>query len=148
MLKPGDKLPDFELLNQNNNWVSSRDWIGKPVIIYFYPKNNTPLCTSEACSFRNQFDAFRNVGAQVIGISTDSPESHAQFIKKYSLPFNLLSDADRSVESIFGLERMLWGLIAPRVTFIFDKNGILTNAHDSRWTGSGHVTAAIEALKK
>lgn len=142
----GSQLPKFELLDQNQKLVKSVDLIGKPIVIFFYPKDNTPICTKEACSFRNHFEEFENLDAQVIGISSDSVESHQKFATRYNLPFSLLSDEHREVEKLFGLERALFGLLASRVTFIFDKNGILRHTFDSRWSGSEHTQEALAAL--
>ena len=96
----GDTIPDFSLLDQNGSEFNIKDKIGKPLVIYFYPKDDTPGCIREACTFRDQFDVFNDYGAEIIGISTDSPASHLKFAKKYNLNFTLLSDQNRKVEKL------------------------------------------------
>lgn len=146
MLKPGDPLPKFELPDQHNKIFRSEDWIHEPLVIFFYPKDNTLVCTIEACGFRDQFEEFHDLGVQIVGISADSTSSHANFAMKHNLPFLLLSDENRKVERLFGLRRQFFGLLSSRATFIFD-NGLLKQTFDSRWNGKGHVRAALEALR-
>ena len=105
-LKIGDQAPDFKLLDQNNNEVTLAGLKGKKVIIYFYPKDDTPGCTSEACNFRDNYQYWMNKGYTIIGISPDSIGSHQKFIKKYELPFTLLSDPEKEVIKTYGA----WGL--------------------------------------
>lgn len=105
MLNVGDKAPDFTLLNQDGESVSLSDYLGKRVILYFYPKDDTPGCTKEACSIRDSFPALTEKDAVVLGISADSVESHKKFKEKFSLPFTLLSDPDKAVIKAYGA----WG---------------------------------------
>ena len=124
MLKIGENLPDIQLPNQDGEMISLHSFKGKnPLVIYFYPKNNTPGCTIEACSFRDSYEDFLSLGAVVIGISGDTVASHKSVAEKRKLPFILLSDSNREAERAFGVERNLFGLLPGRVTFIADQHG-------------------------
>ncbi|MGN1211808.1 MAG: thioredoxin-dependent thiol peroxidase [Candidatus Cryptobacteroides sp.] len=130
MLKIGDKMPDFEVVDQDGKKVASADLQGKKTIIYFYPKDNTPGCTAEACSLRDGYADLVEKGYNVIGVSKDSTFSHKKFIDKYSLPFTLLSDTSTKMLQDFGAwgEKKMCGKVSVgtlRRTFIFDENGIL-----------------------
>ena len=131
MLKPGDRMPDFEVMDQDGNKVSSKDLIGKKTIIYFYPKDNTSGCTAEACNLRDNHEALKAKGYNVVGVSKDSAKSHKNFKEKYDLPFTLLSDTSTEMLQAFGAwgEKKMYGKTVMgtiRKTFIFDENGILT----------------------
>lgn len=131
MLKIGDKMPDFQVQDQDGKTVSSKDLLGKKTIIYFYPKDNTSGCTAEACSLRDNHKALIARGYNVIGVSKDSAASHKKFIEKYSLPFTLLADTSTQMLQAFGAwgEKKMYGKTVMgtlRRTFIFDENGILT----------------------
>lgn len=148
-LKIGDKIPSFTLLNQEGKEVKSAELVGKAnLVIYFYPKDDTPGCTKEACSFRDNFEEFTDLGAQVIGISADSPKSHTKFASKYNLPFTLLSDNKNEVRKAFGLKGSLFGLLPGRVTYIVDKSGVVQYIFDSQFNALQHVSTAKEVLKK
>lgn len=130
MLKIGDRMPDFEVVDQDGNKVSSKDFIGKKTVVYFYPKDNTSGCTAEACSIRDNYDALIAKGYNVVGVSKDSAASHRKFIEKYELPFTLLSDTSTQMLQAFGAwgEKKMYGktvLGTIRRTFIFDEDGIL-----------------------
>jgi peroxiredoxin Q/BCP len=130
MLKIGDRMPDFEVVDQDGNKVSSKDFIGKKTVVYFYPKDNTSGCTAEACSIRDNFEALIAKGYNVVGVSKDSAASHRKFIEKYELPFTLLSDTSTQMLQAFGAwgEKKMYGktvLGTIRRTFIFDEEGIL-----------------------
>lgn len=130
MLKIGDRMPDFEVVDQDGNKVSSKDFIGKKTVVYFYPKDNTSGCTAEACSIRDNFEALIAKGYNVVGVSKDSAASHRRFIEKYELPFTLLSDTSTQMLQAFGAwgEKKMYGktvLGTIRRTFIFDEDGIL-----------------------
>jgi peroxiredoxin Q/BCP len=131
MLKIGDKMPTFEVVNQDGEKVTSADLIGKKTIIYFYPKDNTSGCTAEACNLRDNYAALTAKGYNVVGVSKDSAASHRKFIDKYELPFTLLSDTSTEMLQAFGAwgEKKFCGKTCVgtlRRTFIFDEQGILT----------------------
>ncbi|MCI7515463.1 MAG: thioredoxin-dependent thiol peroxidase [Bacteroidales bacterium] len=131
MLKPGDKMPSFEVVDQDGNKITSSEFKGKKTIIYFYPKDNTPGCTAEACNLRDNYEALVAQGYNVIGVSKDSAASHRKFADKFSLPFTLLSDPSTQMLQDFGAwgEKKMCGKVCVgtlRRTFIFDEEGILT----------------------
>ena len=131
MLKIGDKMPDFEVVDQDGKAVSSKDLIGKKTIIYFYPKDNTSGCTAEACSLRDNYQALMARGYNVVGVSKDSAASHRKFADKYDLPFTLLADTSTQMLQNFGAwgEKKMYGKTVMgtiRKTFIFDEEGILS----------------------
>jgi peroxiredoxin Q/BCP len=147
-LKAGDKIPDFIAKDTNGTDFDSRQIVGKkPLVIYFYPKDHTPGCTAEACSFRDQYEDFTDLGAEVIGISTDSVASHQKFAKQYRLPFVLLSDPDKKIRTLFGVPSAMFGLLPGRVTYVADQNGIIQMIFDSMMAGK-HIPKALEAIKK
>ena len=147
-LKTGDNLPNFTALDTNGKSFESQSIIGKqPVVIYFYPKDDTPGCTAQACSFRDQYEDFKNLGAEVIGISSDTIESHQKFAKRYKLPFILLSDSDKRIRKLFGVPTDLFGLLPGRVTYVIDKNGIVQLVFNSM-SSKIHITKALAILKK
>ncbi len=132
MIQIGDKMPVFEVTDNNGNIVSSNDLIGKRTIIYFYPKDNTPGCTAEACNLRDNYEALTAAGYNVIGVSKDSVTSHQKFIEKNNLPFTLLSDKTTEMQQAFGAwgEKKMCGktcIGTLRRTFIFDEQGICIN---------------------
>lgn len=131
MLKIGDRMPDFEVVDQDGNKVSSKDFIGKKTVVYFYPKDNTSGCTAEACNLRDNYSRLVAEGYNVIGISKDSVNSHKNFASKYDLPFTLLSDTSTEILQAFGAwgEKKMYGKTVMgtiRKTFIFNEEGILT----------------------
>lgn len=135
MIKIGDKMPQFEVVDQNGKKVKSDDLLGKKTIIYFYPKDNTSGCTAEACNLRDNYEAMVAKGYNVIGVSKDSAASHKKFAEKYQLPFTLLADTSTEMIQAFGAwgEKSLYGrkyMGTLRQTFIFDENGILVEIID------------------
>ena len=134
-------MPDFEVMDQDGNQVSSKDLIGKKTIIYFYPKDNTSGCTAEACNLRDNYQALIAKGYNVVGVSKDSVASHKKFQEKYELPFTLLSDKSTEMLQAFGAwgEKKMYGKTVfgtIRKTFIFDENGILTDIIEKVDTGN------------
>jgi peroxiredoxin Q/BCP len=146
-LKVGDKLPNFKAKDTNGNLFDSQDYIGKqPLVIYFYPKDETKVCTAQACSFRDNYEEFKDLGAEIIGISADSVQSHFKFKSKFNLPFILLSDNDKKLRKLFGVENDF--LIIPgRQTFVVDKNGLIIMVFNSM-SGTIHIEKALKVLKK
>jgi peroxiredoxin Q/BCP len=123
VVREGDKAPEFALPSQDGNLIRLTDFRGKIVILYFYPKDDTPGCTKEACSFRDNVVKFNELKAEILGVSTDDLESHKQFQKKYRLNFTLLSDPEKEVTKLYGVKN-LFGL-ADRATFVIDKEGVI-----------------------
>ncbi len=145
MVNIGDPLPDATATGESGP-VKLRDKVGKALVIYFYPKDETPGCTKEACSFRDAYEDFTAAGAEVIGISRDDGASHAAFKQHHRLPFTLLSD-DGSAAAAFGVKKAL-GFIPGRVTFVFDKTGVCKSRFDSQIRVGKHVDDALALVKK
>ncbi len=147
-LEIGDTIPIFNLKNQNGDNFDIEKYRGKtPMVIYFYPKDDTPGCTKEACSFRDEFEAFTDLGVLVIGISSDDVASHKKFAEKYHLPFTLLADTKKKVRKLFGVPTSLLGLIPGRVTYVINKNGIIISVFESQFGAEKHITESLSALK-
>ncbi|WP_281240399.1 MULTISPECIES: peroxiredoxin [Flavobacterium] len=147
-LKVGDKIPKFTAKDTYGNDFDSQEIIGKkPLVIYFYPKDNTPGCTAQACSFRDQYEDFKDLGAEVIGISSDSVVSHQKFTQRFKLPFILLSDSEKKIRKLFGVPAGLFGLLPGRVTYVADKTGTIIMTFDSMMA-TRHIPKALEAIKK
>ena len=146
-VKVGDRAPDFTLLSLTGEPVSLSSFLGKKdVVLYFYPKDNTPGCTAEACSFRDSYEVFQEAGAEVIGISSDSEKSHQQFAKQHHLPFILLSDLGGVVRKHYGVPAT-FGLLPGRVTYIIDKQGIVRHIFSSQFSPQMHVAEALKVLQ-
>lgn len=129
-LKKGDKAPDFVSKDQNGNQIKLTDFKGKKVVLYFYPKDNTPGCTAEACNLRDNYQQFQNAGYEILGVSTDDETSHKKFIEKQNLPFTLLADTDKSIHEKYGTwqEKSMYGrkyMGTVRTTFVIDEEGII-----------------------
>ncbi|SEG46456.1 peroxiredoxin [Flavobacterium urumqiense] len=147
-LKVGDKIPNFKAKDSNGNDFDSQTLVGlKPIVVYFYPKDNTPGCTAQACSFRDQYEDFKDLGAEVIGISGDSVASHQEFTNHYKLPFILLSDPDKKIRKLFGVATQLFGLVPGRVTYVADKNGVIQMIFDSMLAAK-HIPKALKTIKE
>ncbi len=130
MLEVGTKAPDFKLQDKEGNWISLSDFLGKKVVLYFYPKDNTPGCTKQACAFAGAYKGFEELGVQVIGISKDSVRSHANFAVKYNLPFILLADPELQAIQMYDVwkEKKLYGKVSMgvvRSTYVIDENGLI-----------------------
>jgi peroxiredoxin Q/BCP len=146
-LKIGDKAPSFVAVDANGTSFDSKDIIGKkPLVIYFYPKDNTPGCTMQACGFRDSYEDFIDLGAEVIGVSSDTVNSHKKFTNQYKLPFILLSDSDKKLRKLFGVPDKFFGLLPGRVTYIINKKGIITMIFDSVMA-TKHISIALKSLK-
>lgn len=144
----GDKAPDFTLPSQTGDNVTlSQFFAKKNVVLYFYPKDESPGCTREACSFRDSYELFTDLGAEVIGVSADSVESHKAFAERHNLPFTLLSDVDNKVRKLYGVASTL-GIIPGRVTFIIDKQGVVRHVFSSQLQAEKHVDEAVKILKE
>ncbi|OUL20452.1 peroxiredoxin [Nostoc sp. 106C] len=147
-VKLGDTAPDFSLPAQNGSTVSLKDFRGKKaVVLYFYPKDDTPGCTAESCAFRDQYEVFKTVGAEVIGVSGDSNESHQKFAAKYNLPFTLLSDKGDEVRKLYGA-KAAFGLLPGRVTYVIDQQGVVQYIFDSMFKFEAHVEEALKKLQQ
>lgn len=146
-LEIGDKLPEFSLKDQNGTPFFSNSLKGKATVIYFYPKNFTPGCTKEACSFRDAFEAYTDLGVTVIGISGDSEASHQKFAARYHLPFTLLADEKKQARRLFGVKNALLGMLPGRETFVFNEEGILTFKFNALGADD-HIKLSLRHLKK
>ena len=146
-VKVGDIAPDFTLTSQTGESVSLKDFQGKKcVVLYFYPKDDTPGCTAEACAFRDRYEVFKEAGAEVIGISGDSTQDHQQFATKHNLPFLLLSDKGNKVRQLYGVPATLW-VLPGRVTYVIDKAGMVRHIFDSMLEFQRHVEESLNTLK-
>jgi peroxiredoxin Q/BCP len=146
-LAVGAKAPDATLPTQTGAEITlSALWQKGPVVLYFYPKDETPGCTAEACSFRDNFEVFKEAGAEVVGASSDSVESHRQFAEHHRLPFTLLSDKGSALAKSYGVGKTL-GLLPGRVTFIIDRSGTIRHVFNSQLQAKKHVSEALSVLK-
>ena len=142
----GDLAPGFTLSNQSDAEVSLEEYLGKAdIVLYFYPKSNTGICTEEACAFRDSYEVFKHAGAEIIGVSSDSVESHQQFARDNRLPFSLLSDVDGVIRKRYGVPTA-FGLPG-RVTYVIDRQGVVRRIFFSQYTSKKHVDVAIETLQ-
>lgn len=147
-LQVGDTAPDFALPDRSGKTVRLSEFRGKKaVVLYFYPKDDTPGCTKEACSFRDNYQDFQDAGAEVIGVSSDSEAAHEKFTQKFKLPFILLSDKGGQLRKSYGVPSTL-GLIPGRVTYIIDKQGVVRHTFNSLMAATQHVDEAMTALKR
>ena len=146
-LKKGDQVPQFSAIKSDGTPFESKSIIGKKaLVIYFYPKDDTPGCTTQACGFRDNYQKFRDLEAEVIGISADSVQSHIKFTTKFNLPFILLSDTDKKLRKLFGVENDFL-FIPGRQTFVIDNNGVILFIFNSM-QGKIHVDKALKILKE
>jgi peroxiredoxin Q/BCP len=144
----GDPAPDFSLTSSAGAPLSLSQFKGcSEVVLFFYPKDESLVCTAEACAFRDSFEAFREAGAEVIGVSADSDESHRRFAARHGLPFHLLTDRDGSLRARYGVPKTL-GLIPGRVTYLIDRQGIVRHIFVSQFQPARHVAEALRVLKQ
>jgi peroxiredoxin Q/BCP len=151
MVETGKPAPDFSLSDQHGKKVTLSKLKGSPVVLYFYPKDETPGCTKEACAFRDTYAQYEKAGATILGMSPDAVESHAKFAKKYELPFTLLADSEKSVCELYGVwkERNMYGkksMGVERTTFVVDARGIVRRIFP-KVKVDGHFEQVLEAIK-
>ena len=147
-IRVGDEAPDFVLPDRTGKMVRLSEFRGhKAVVLYFYPKDDTPGCTKESCAFRDSYQDFQDAGAEVIGVSSDSAESHGKFAAKHRLPFTLLADQGGQVRKRYGVPATL-GLLPGRVTFVIDRGGVVRHVFNSQFQATQHVSEALEALRR
>jgi peroxiredoxin Q/BCP len=147
-VRVGDVAPDFTLRSQSGEDVSLGNFVGRKraIVLFLYPKDDTPGCTKEACCFRDGYEQFEKFDAEVIGISSDPIESHQRFVEKHGLPFFLLSDEGGEVRKLYGVPNTL-GLFPSRVTYVIDQEGVVRHVYSSQLGVTRHVEQALEALK-
>jgi thioredoxin-dependent peroxiredoxin len=146
-VKAGSVAPDFTLPSQAGEMVSLKDFFGrKPVVLFFYPKDDSPGCTREVCAFRDNFEEFGKLDAEVIGISSDSVESHRSFAVKHDLSFTLLSDQASNIRRLYAVPNT-FGLFPGRVTYVIDKEGVVRHVFASQLSVERHVQEALVALR-
>ncbi|XP_031499642.1 peroxiredoxin Q, chloroplastic [Nymphaea colorata] len=144
----GSVPPNFTLKDQDGKNVSLSKYKGKPVVVYFYPADETPGCTKEACAFRDSYEKFKKSGAEVVGISGDDPSSHKAFAKKYRLPFTLLSDEGNKVRKEWGVPSDLFGTLPGRETYVLDRNGVVQLVYNNQFQPEKHVDETLKLLQK
>ena len=147
MLQLGDQAPDFTLRTTTGDTFRLSEQRGqRAIVLYFYPKDDTPGCTAEACSFRDQYQDFQDLGAEVVGVSSDSEASHQRFTQKHRLPFPLLADDGGQVRKLYQVPRALLGILPGRVTFVIDKEGAIRYIFNSMNRATDHVETAKKVL--
>jgi thioredoxin-dependent peroxiredoxin len=147
-IQVGDKAPDFTLPSQSGEQVRLYNRLGqRAVVLYFYPKDDTPGCTAEACAFRDSHEVFTDAGAEVIGVSSDSSDRHAAFAGRHDLPFTLLSDRGGRVRKIYGVPAVL-GVVPGRVTYVIDREGTVRHVFNSMTNIGQHVGDALDTVKR
>jgi peroxiredoxin Q/BCP len=146
-IQVGDRAPEFSLPSQTGETVTLSQFRGKPVVLYFYPKDDTPGCTVEACTFRDQYQVFQDAGAVVIGISGDSVDSHQRFATKHNLPFLLLADTKNAVRKAYGVPNAML-LLPGRVTYTIDGEGVVRQVFNSMMDFKAHVDEAIATIRQ
>lgn len=143
MVRVGERAPDFSLLNQAGQPVRLRQFRGQTVVLYFYPRDHTTICTAQACQFRDRFEAFGHANAVILGVSSDSSATHGEFVRQHGLPFHLLADVDGAVRAKYGVPRMFF--LAGRVTFVIDREGIVRHIIKSMFFFGRHIREALHA---
>ncbi|KAH7435679.1 hypothetical protein KP509_06G075000 [Ceratopteris richardii] len=143
----GDVAPPFTLKDQDGKSVSLSKFKGKPVVLYFYPADETPGCTKQACAFRDSYEKFKKAGAVVIGVSGDSSESHKNFAKKYRLPFTLLSDEGNKLRKEWGIPGDFFGSLPGRQTYVIDKKGVVQLIFNNQFQPEKHIDETLKILQ-
>ncbi|KAI3995376.1 hypothetical protein MKX01_040492 [Papaver californicum] len=143
----GSVPPAFTLKDQDKKNVSLSNFKGKPVVLYFYPADETPGCTKQACAFRDSYEKFKKAGAQVVGISGDGPDSHKAFAKKFRLPYTLLSDEGNKVRKEWGVPSDLFGTLPGRQTYVLDKNGVVQYIYNNQFQPEKHIDETLKILQ-
>jgi peroxiredoxin Q/BCP len=147
-ISTGDRCPTFELKDQDGTLRKSDEFLTKKaLVLYFYPKDDTPGCTAQACSFRDAYEDLLEVGAEVVGVSGDTLEQHKKFAKKHNLPFTLLADTNNKLRKQLGVPTNLFGLIPGRVTYVIDNQGIVRGIFNSQLDVKGHVKEALKIIE-
>ncbi len=144
----GDQIPEFSIKDYQGKEISNITLAGKNAVLFFYPKDGSPVCTTEACSFRDNYEEYLKYNCEVIGISGDSNESHKEFAHKYNLKFPLICDVKDKLRKLFGVKNNLFGLIPGRETFLIDKNGKIRLIFNSQLNANSHIEKTIDFLKK
>lgn len=143
----GARAPDFTATTQDGQTLRLADFLGKQgLVLFFYPKDGTPVCTQEACAFRDSYEQFRERGFEVVGVSSDSAKSHLQFAERYQLAFPLLADTDGALRKLFAVPRTL-GIFPGRVTYVIDRAGIIREIYSAQLASAEHVERALRAVK-
>jgi peroxiredoxin Q/BCP len=146
VLARGEHIPNVPLVNADGATILLGSLIDRPMVLFFYPKDNTPGCTVEVCAFRDDYQAFVEAGADVIGVSSDDTQSHARFRERHHLPYRLMSDPDGEARKAFGVPKTL-GILPGRATFVIDRQGTIIYAFNSQFAPEKHVKIALEALR-
>ncbi|WP_456423544.1 peroxiredoxin [Lutibacter sp.] len=146
-IEVGDEVPSFTLNDENGNLFTVNSTVGKPMVIYFYPKDETSGCIKEACKFRDEFEKFKDLDVTVIGISADNVASHKKFKEKYNLPFILLADINNKVRKLFGVPKSMI-FLPGRVTYVIDKKGIVQYIFNSQFKAEKHIENALKKLRE
>lgn len=148
LLEVGDQMPDATLRDQDGKEVALHGLLGQgPIVLYFYPRDETPGCTAEACAFRDGYEDFTAAGAKVVGVSIDDVDSHRRFADHHRLPFTLLADPGGALHARFGVKKV-FGFLAGRVTFVIDAGGVIRHVFDSKLQFTRHVREALEVVQK
>lgn len=148
MIKKGDKIVDFKLKDQNGIERTNTEFLGKKLVLFFYPKDESYGCTKEACAFRDAYADFKDYDCEVIGISQGDVDSKSSFVQRNKLNFILLADEGNNLRTAFGIKPDLFGLVPGRVTFIVDREGIVQDVFNSQLNFAKHVQNALEVIKK
>lgn len=147
-LTVGDRAPDVSAVAHDGRRVALSEFFGRgAVVLFFYPKDGTSVCTKEVCAFRDAYEDFVQAGAVVLGVSSDGEESHRRFAERQNLPFTLLSDPDKALRRAFGVPKT-WGFLPGRVTYILDRDGIIRHVFNAQFTADRHVVEALATVRQ